>query len=343
MRRIVVAAVLGSMVLATSACTATASPQTPASSSGITSRAIAATSAGGDSGSSSRSGSSGATVMDYFGNADFYTTVAGDNYAQLAKDYHLSQAKIEAFNNFMPGAPLVPGTKLRLIPQPGPIKAAMGASTADSNGLPVTYTVVQDDGLAGITYRFGITSDQLAEANKVPYVCTVGNRDCLHPGMVLQLQKHPVDRRAGSDKPSPTTLAMSITPARLRAIPCDCLGYRFRCTTDELLRYNPGLKPDVPIPAGTKVTLMPGDVKLKGAQGSFTTDADSIPLTYTTAPGDIEFQVAARFNREPFELETGNRPIVQGGRVWFDFADLENGVLSAGQTISLDPRHPIRK
>jgi hypothetical protein len=161
--------------------------------------------------------------------------------------------------------------------------------------------------------------------------------------MMLELQKRPVDPRAGTGTSVANYFGRADYYTTVDGDSYDGLGYKFRCNTDELLRYNPGLKPDVGIPAGTKVTLMPGDVKLNGAQGSFTTGSDGIPLTYTTALGDIEFQVAARFNLEPFELETGNRPIVEGGRVWFDFADLQDGILSAGQTISLDPRHPIRK
>jgi LysM repeat protein len=161
--------------MATSACTtASAAPQRSVPTPGIASRPIGATP------TPPAPGGTGEKVLDSFGNVDFYTTVAGDAEARLAKDYHLSQAKIEAFNNLAPGAPLEPGTKLRLIPPPGPTKAAMGTSTADGNGIPQTYTVVQDDGVAGITYRFGITSDQLAEANKVPYVYSAGNRDYLH-------------------------------------------------------------------------------------------------------------------------------------------------------------------
>ncbi|HEV7166520.1 MAG TPA: LysM peptidoglycan-binding domain-containing protein [Micrococcaceae bacterium] len=347
MKRPAAALVLGLIVLAASACTPNgASPQSPTSTALITSRPVAATgsdAATGAAGVGSKPGGTGTKVLDSFGNVDFYTTVAGDSYAHLSKDYHLSQAKIEAFNNLTPGAPLTPGTKLRLIPPPGPIKAAMGVATADGNGIPLTYTVVQDDGIQGITYRFGITSDQLAEANKVPYVYSVGNRDFLHPGMVLQLQKNPVYRRAGSGKITANSFGHADYYVTVDGDSFDSLGYRFRCTTDELLRYNPGLVPGAPIPAGTRVSVMPGDATLNGAQGSFTSGPDGIPLTYTTAPGDLEFQVAARFNMETAELETANRPLVEGGRVWFDFADLPNDVLSPGQTISLDSHHPIRK
>lgn len=342
------AAVLGLIVLTASACTPDGA--SAVSTARTTSRAIAATGSDAATGAASdavgegsKSGGTGAKVIDSFGNVDFYTTAAGDTFEQLSMDYHLSPAKIEAFNGITPGTPLKPGTMLRLIPPAGPIKGAMGAATAGSNGIPLTYTVVQDDGMDGITYRFGITSEQLAEANKVPYVYTVGNRDFLHPGMVLQLQKNPVDRRAGSGKITANPFGHADYYVTVEGDSFDSLGYRFRCTTDELLRYNPGLDPGTAIPAGTRVSVMPGDAKLNGAQGSFTTGPDGIPLTYTTAPGDLEFQVAVRFNMETAELETANRPLVEGGRVWFDFADLPNGVLSPGQTISLDSRHPIRK
>ncbi|MFP3675060.1 LysM domain-containing protein, partial [Bacillus sp. SIMBA_031] len=64
--------------------------------------------------------------------------------------------------------------KLRLIPAPGPIKGAKGTANVDGNGIPTSYTIEPDDTLDGITYRFGITAEQLAEANKVPYVYTKG-------------------------------------------------------------------------------------------------------------------------------------------------------------------------
>jgi len=88
---------------------------------------------------------------------------------------------------------------------------------------------------------------------------------------------------------------------------------------------------------------MPGEVTIEGAQGTFTTDAEGIPLTYTTAPGDTERQIAFRFGvPEIADLSSANRPLTGGDRVWYAF--LEEGTvgeLAPGQTISLNLTKPI--
>ncbi|CAM3151538.1 hypothetical protein PSET11_00215 [Arthrobacter ulcerisalmonis] len=89
---------------------------------------------------------------------------------------------------------------------------------------------------------------------------------------------------------------------------------------------------------------MPGDVTIEGSQGTFTTDADGIPLTYTTAPGDTERQVAFRFGvPEIADLSAANRALTGTGRVWYDFSDPSAGELAPGQTISLNLAKPIHQ
>ncbi|WP_035761106.1 LysM peptidoglycan-binding domain-containing protein [Paenarthrobacter nicotinovorans] len=63
----------------------------------------------------------GDTVADSFGNALFYTTVDGDTLTNVAASFGLSSAKLAGFNGVEADTPLGPGTKLRLIPGPGPI------------------------------------------------------------------------------------------------------------------------------------------------------------------------------------------------------------------------------
>jgi hypothetical protein len=123
----------------------------------------------------------------------------------------------------------------------------------------------------------------------------------------------------------------------------DSLGYKFRRTAPQLLLYNPALKADQPIPPGTRVKLMAGNLRITGARGTFTADAAGVPLTYTTAAGDIERQVALRFNLEIHELESANRPLAAGERTWFAFAGFPAGELAPGQVISLTLEHPINR
>jgi hypothetical protein len=89
---------------------------------------------------------------------------------------------------------------------------------------------------------------------------------------------------------------------------------------------------------------MPGEVTIDGAHGTFTTDADGIPLTYTTAPGDTERQIAFRFGiPEIADLSSANRPLTGTGRVWYAFSDLSAGELAPGQTISPNLTKPIHE
>lgn len=140
---------------------------------------------------------SGETITDSFGNPDFYITAAGDTLATVAEVYGFSAAKVAGFNGLQSGAVLAPGTRLRLLPA-GPDIGAMGAAVEDANGIPTSYTIVPGDTLAGVTYRFNLTNDQLAEANNVPYVHEVGNVYFIEPGRTIALQKDPVDRRTGA-------------------------------------------------------------------------------------------------------------------------------------------------
>ncbi|WP_175460608.1 LysM peptidoglycan-binding domain-containing protein [Arthrobacter sp. ok909] len=280
-------------------------------------------------------------VSDSFGNADYYTTLPGDTPAIVAGSFRISEAKLAEFNGLQPGAPLTPGTKLRLIPAPGPITGAKGTAVVDANGIPTSYVVEPDDTLGGITYRFGLTEEQLAEANKVPYAYEKGNTYFIRTGKHLQLQKNLVDSRSGTGTSVNNSFGQAIFYTTVDGDSLDSLGYKFRCTTDQLLQYNPSLTTDRPIPAGTKVRLMPGELKIDGAQGSFTADTEGIPLTYTTAPGDTERQIEARFKAP--DLEWANRPLTGTDRVWYDFSDLPSGELAPGQTISLALNKPIHK
>ncbi|MDQ0680546.1 LysM repeat protein [Arthrobacter pascens] len=283
---------------------------------------------------------SGETVRDSFGNADFYTTVPGDTLQAVASAYKLSEAKVAGFNGLQPGTPLTPGTGLRLIPT-GPMPGAKGAATVDANGIPTGYTVEPDDSLAGITYRFNLTSEQLAEANKVPFTYEKGNVFFIQAGKVIQLQKKPVDSRSGSGASVNNSFGQTVYYTTVDGDSFDSLGYKFRSTTAQILLYNPSLSADQPIPAGTKVRLIPGELKIEGAQGTVTTDAQGIPLTYTTAPGDIERQVSFRFGVS--DLRSANRPSTGTAGAWYDFADLPTGELAPGQTISVALDKPINK
>jgi LysM repeat protein len=285
----------------------------------------------------------GPKVADSFGNIDFYTTAAGDTYAALTGEFGISEAKIAAFNGLTPGAPLSPGKKLRLIPPDGPMAGATGTASVDADGIPRTYIVSADDSLDGITYRFGITEEQLAEANKVPFVHEQGNIYFIHPGQQIELQKKLVDSRSGTGKTVNNSFGRADFYTTVDGDSLDSLGYRFRSTTRQFLLYNSGLKADRPIPVGTRVRLMPGDLKIEGAQGTATANADGVPVTYTTAPGDVERQVAFRFNLRLDELESANRPLTAGTRTWIEFDDLPSGELVPGQTISLTLDQPITK
>lgn len=283
---------------------------------------------------------SGETVRDSFGNADFYITVPGDTLPAVAAAYKLSEAKVAAFNGLQPGTSLTPDTRLRLIPT-GPMPGAKGAATVDANGIPTGYTIEPEDSLAGITYRFNLTSEQLAEANKVPFTYEKGNVFFIQAGKVIQLQKKPVDSRSGSGASVNNSFGQTVFYTTVDGDSFDSLGYKFRSTTAQILLYNPSLSADQPIHAGTKVRLIPGELKIEGAQGTFTTDAQGIPLTYTTAPGDTERQVSFRFGVT--DLRSANRPSTGTAGSWYEYTDLPNGELAPGQTISVALDKPINK
>ncbi|SKC06891.1 LysM domain-containing protein [Arthrobacter sp. 49Tsu3.1M3] len=283
----------------------------------------------------------GPTVTDSFGNVDYYTTVPGDTPAEVAASFHLTDNELAEFNGLHPGSVLAPNTKLRLIPAPGPIKGAAGTAAVDGNGIPTSYTIEPDDTLAGITYRFGITQEQLAEANKVPYAYEKGNTYFVRAGNHIPLQKNPVDSRSGTGTTVNNSSGQTIFYTTVDGDSFDSIGYKFRCTTEQLLQYNTSLAADRPIPTGTKVRLIPGELKIYGAQGTFTADADGIPQTYTTAPGDTERQISLRFGMP--DLEWANRPLTGTDRVWYTFTDLPSGELAPGQTISLNLTKPLHQ
>ena len=89
---------------------------------------------------------------------------------------------------------------------------------------------------------------------------------------------------------------------------------------------------------------MAGEQKIDGAQGAFTADAEGIPLTYTTAPGQSETQIVLRFGLTGLaDLASANRPLVPGAGVWYESVDPPSGEPAAGQTISLASNKPINK
>lgn len=303
-----------------------------------TSAAVTTGTAPADPGKSSLAGP---TVTDSFGNVDYYTTVSGDTSAGVAASFRITEAKLNEFNGLQAGSALAPNTKLRLIPAPGPITGAKGTATVNENGIPTSYAIESDDTLGGITYRFGITEEQLAEANKVPYAYEKGNTYFVRAGNHIQLQKNPVDSKSGTGTTVNNSFGQTIFYTTVDGDSFDSLGYKFRSTTAQLLQYNPSLTADRPIPAGTRVRLIPGELKIDGAQGDFTADADGIPLTYTTAPGDTERQVSFRFSVT--DLRWANRPLTGTDAVWYAFTDQSTGEFVPGQTISLALNKPIHK
>jgi LysM repeat protein len=241
---------------------------------------------------------------DSFANVDFYTTVSGDTLANDAGMYKLSEGKVAEFNGLQPGAPLTPGTKLRLVPE-GPILGAKGAVTTDANGIPTSYVIESEDTLGGITYRFNLTHEQLAEANKVPFTYEKGGAYFNQAGDTIKLQKNPVDIRAGKGDTVTNSFGQAVFYTTVDGDSFDSLGYQFRSTTEQILRYNPSLAANKPIPAGRKLRLIPGELNIQDAQGTFTAAAEGIPLTYTTATGDTERQISFRFGIT--DLRAANR------------------------------------
>lgn len=288
-----------------------------------------------------RSSLSGTPEADSFGNIIFYTTGAGDTFTAVATALDVSEAKLNEFNDLEPAAPLKPGTKLRLIPAPGPATGAQGVATFDAKGIPTTYVIEPGDTLDGIIYRFGLTDEQLAEANKVPYVYEKGNTYFVRTGHLIQLQKNPVDSRSGAGKTINNSFGQAIYYTTVDGDSFDSLGYKFRSTTEQILLYNPSLAANAPIPAGTEVRLIPGELKIDGARGSSTAGDDGVPLTYTTASGDTERQVSFRFGVT--DLRAANRPSAGTGGSWYEFTDLSAGEVAPGQTISLALNKPINK
>ena len=282
----------------------------------------------------------GETVVDSFGNADYYITVADDTLALVAEAYGFSEAKLAGFNELQAGATLAPGTRLRLMPD-GPGIGASGAATVNADGIPTSYTIEHDDTVAGITYRFNVTADQLAEANKVPFVQEQGNVYFVREGRTIQLQKNPVDSRSGTGQAVENSWGITVFYTTVDGDSFDSLGYQFRVGTAEILQYNPSLVETEPIPAGTKLRMIAGDLPLEGASGSFTAGADGVPLTYTTVAGDTEVRVAARFGVTI--LSDANRPTSGGGGVWYQYTHVPSGELAAGQTISVSLDQPINK
>ena len=224
-----------------------------------------------------------------------------------------------------------------------PIPGAKGTAILNAAGVPERYTVAQDDTVDGIGYRFGITTDVLAEANMVPDFISVGNNYFLHPGDVVELLVRPVDANSGKGAVVNNSAGHPIFYTSVQGDSLDSVGYKFRVNKAALLRYNLGLSENSSIPPGSKISLMPGELEIHGATGTFTVDAKGIPLTYTTADGDTQMQVAGRFNLELVDLADANRPHDNETPVWFDFTDLPSGTLAAGQTISLNGDHPILK
>lgn len=168
-----------------------------------------------------------------------------------------------------------------------------------------------------------------------------GNTYFIREGHLIQLQKNPVDGRAGTGATVNNSFGQTIFYTTVDGDSFDSLGYQFRSTTGQILLYNPALPADKPISAGTKVRLIPGELKIENAMGDFMADTKGIPLTYTTVPGDTERQVSFRFGVT--DLRAANRPLTGTGGTWYEFSDLPNGELAPGQTISLALDQRINK
>ncbi|CEA09401.1 membrane-bound lytic murein transglycosylase D [Arthrobacter saudimassiliensis] len=280
----------------------------------------------------------GATVVDSFGNPDFYTTVDGDTLSAVAAAFGFSETKLAEFNALTPGAPLSPDTRLRLLPE-GPVIGASGPAVVSADGIPTSYTVQLDDTLTGVTYRFNVSQDQLAEANKVHFVHEQGNVHFLVEGRTIQLQKNPVDSRAGGGTAVMNSWDRGVFYTTVDGDSIDSVGYQFRVGTAELLQYNPTLAENQPIAAGTRLRLIPGETPIDGARGTFTADDDGVALTYTTAPGDTEAGIAERFGVTT--LAEANRPSSGPRGVWYRYAGEQTDAVAPGQTISVALDQPI--
>lgn len=82
-----------------------------------------------------------------------------------------------------------------------------------------------------------------------------------------------MDSRAGKGE----TVTNSFGQAAYYGDSFDSLEYRLRSTTEQILLYNPSLAANEPIPVGSKLRLIPGELKIEGAQGTFAADAEGIP------------------------------------------------------------------
>ncbi|MDP9883588.1 LysM repeat protein [Sinomonas atrocyanea] len=256
---------------------------------------------------------------------DYYITAAGDTLAALSTALRLSAVKIAEFNALSPGAPLGAGTKLRLIPADVPIDGAEGASTVDAAGVPLTYTAAPEDGTDGISYRFGLTVEQLDEANMVPAERHTQLRPYPQAGRTIQLQKHPVNPRSGTGNILYNMVGNPDYYWTVAGDSLDGIGYRVRRTRGRLLALNPGLAADAPIPPGTRLRLAPLDQAAVGAQGTFTADSQGLPETYTTAPGDTEDGVLERFNLGVQDLYRANPTAKPGPPASSTYLDARSG------------------
>jgi LysM repeat protein len=205
------------------------------------------------------------------------------------------------------------------------------------SGLLDFYTTVSGDTLARVAAAYKLSETKVAEFNRLPPGAS------LTPGTKLRLIP---DGPTNGAKGAATTDANGI-PTSYVIEPGDTLdgiSYRFNLTEKQLAEAN-----KVPftyekggiyfIHAGNRIQLQKNPVDSRSGTGN-----DGIPLTYTTAPGDIERQVAFRFGvPEIADLESANRPSTGGDRVWYQFSDLPNGGLAPGQTISLSREKPINK
>ncbi|WP_026555676.1 LysM peptidoglycan-binding domain-containing protein [Arthrobacter sp. 35W] len=178
----------------------------------------------------------------------------------------------------------------------------------------------------------------------MPKYATVGE-GFLAIGATIVLQKKPVDSSAGKGNLVHNSVGTPIFYTTVDGDSIDSLGCEFRRTTTELLSDNPQLSANAPIPAGTKVVLMPNSRTIPGARGAFTVDDRGVPLTYATAPGDNVSQIAARFRLSYSDLDQANRPVVPkyDGTTppWPAYIDRSAGLLVPGQTLSLHTGFPI--
>jgi LysM repeat protein len=107
--------------------------------------------------------------------ANPYTVKGGDWIYKIARDCKMDPAAIIAANPGINPSVLTPGQKLNLPAAGGAVATGAGGQLCTG-----THTVVKGENLFRIAYNCGLTTEQLAAVNGVPYPYTI------FPGQVLK-------------------------------------------------------------------------------------------------------------------------------------------------------------